>query len=88
MTISHKISLGVGVTVLGLLAAFVVINREPTEVNFIVGTFVVSRALLVLGFFAAGFLTGWLTHSVFRIRRRSSAASDQGETRSESGDGE
>lgn len=87
MTISHKISLGVGATVLGLLAVFVVINREPTEVNFIVGTFVVSRALLVLGFFAAGFLTGWLTHSVFRIRRRSSAKPVGGDPGSES-DGE
>lgn len=75
MTTSHKISLGVGLALVGLLAVFLVINRETTEVNFIVGTFVVSRALLVLGFFAAGFLTGWLAHSLFKFRRQSARKS-------------
>lgn len=75
MTTSHKVSLGVGATLLCLLAAFLLTNRQPTEVNFLVGTFVVSRALLVLGFFAAGFLAGWLAHSLFLFRRRPSRRS-------------
>lgn len=72
MTISHKVSLGVGIAILCLLAVFLLLNRQPTEVNFIFGSFVVSRALLVLGFFAAGFLAGWLSHSIFKFRRHPS----------------
>lgn len=80
MTFSHKISLGVGIVIVLLLSVFLMLNRQPTEVNFIVGTFAVSRAFLVLGFFAAGVLTGWLSHSIFRLRRHPSPTPSAGDS--------
>ncbi|MDF1859107.1 MAG: LapA family protein [Verrucomicrobiales bacterium] len=79
MTIPHKIQLVIGVVLVLLLSVFVLINHQSTEVNFIFGTFVVSRALLVLIFFGAGVLVGWLANSVLRRRRR------RGKERSHSG---
>jgi uncharacterized integral membrane protein len=70
MTIPHKIQLVIGVVLVLLLSVFVLINHQSTEVNFIFGTFVVSRALLVLIFFGAGIVVGWLANSVMRRRRR------------------
>lgn len=79
MTIPHKIQLVIGVVLVLLLSVFVLINHQSTEVNFIFGTFVVSRALLVLIFFAAGIVVGWLANSVMRRRKR------RGKQRSHSG---
>lgn len=70
MTIPHKIQIGAGVLLVLLLSVFVLINHQSTEVNFIFGTFVVSRALLVLIFFGAGIVVGWIANSIVRRKRR------------------
>ena len=64
MTTLHKFQSAVAILILALGVAFVVLNREPTVVNFLFGTLLISRAWLVIGFFAAGLVVGWLAHSI------------------------
>ena len=64
MTTPHKIQSAAAVVILAIGVAFVLLNRDPAEVNFLFGTFSVSRAWLVIGFFAAGILVGWVSHSL------------------------
>lgn len=71
MTFPHKIQMVVGILVILTLSVFVLINREVTEVDFLFGTFVVSRALLFLSFFFSGALVGWVAHSILKRRGRS-----------------
>ncbi|MEX2579223.1 MAG: hypothetical protein WD342_09200 [Verrucomicrobiales bacterium] len=68
MTITHKVQLAFGLIIVAFLVVFLVLNRASTEVDLIVGTIVMSRALLVLGFFSAGFVVGWVTRSIVKIR--------------------
>ena len=70
MTMPHKIQATSGAVVLLLLLVFLFLNRQTTEVVFIFGTFVVSRALLVLTFFGAGMLVGWVAHSILMRKKR------------------
>jgi len=63
-----------GTLLLLILSVFVLINRDPTEADFLFGTVEVSRALLFLGFFFSGLLVGWIGHSIVKRRRRSSKA--------------
>ncbi len=70
MTTPHKFQTAAALVIGAVGVIFVWLNREPVEVNFLFGTFSVSRAWLVIGFFAAGLLVGWFSHSlVIHINR-------------------
>jgi putative membrane protein len=63
--------------VLGLSAATVVFvsqNVAVVDVNFLVWTVSMSRALLILFTLAIGFLLGWFLHAYFSYRRTKPAA--------------
>ena len=60
------------VTVLAAIAlVFIAQNVAAVEVNFLIWTVSMSRALLILFTLAIGFLLGWFLHSYrsFRARR-------------------
>jgi putative membrane protein len=63
--------------ILGLSAATVVFvsqNVAVVDVNFLVWTVSMSRALLILFTLAIGFLLGWFLHAYFSYRRTKPAA--------------
>lgn len=76
MTTPHKIQSVAALAIVAVGVTFILLNQDPAEVNFLFGTFSVSRAWLVIGFFAAGLLVGWLTHSLIVHFNQSKKASE------------
>ena len=58
----------IGFIIISIIVAFVFLNREETEVNLIVTSIKMSRAVLVLMIFILGFLVGWLLRSIFNVK--------------------
>lgn len=68
MTIKTKMKAFVGFIIIAILVTFVILNREQTEVNLIVASITMSRAVLVLMIFVLGFLLGWILRSIFNVK--------------------
>ena len=68
MTIKTNMKAAVGFIIISIIVAFVFLNREETEVNLIVTSIKMSRAVLVLMIFVLGFLVGWLLRSVVSVK--------------------
>lgn len=68
MGLKLKIKLAIALLILGLLSAFLFLNRQSVEVDLILASVEMSRAVMILGVFGSGFLFGWILHSVFRVR--------------------
>jgi uncharacterized integral membrane protein len=87
MTTPHKIQSAAALVLILICTAFVLLNSDPTEVNFLFGVFAVSRAWLVIGFFVAGIFVGWLIHSlVIRANRSRKTRTSRRELDDYSGD--
>jgi lipopolysaccharide assembly protein A len=54
----------------GIALLFVIQNVAAVEVNFLLWTVSMSRALLIILSLAIGFLLGWILHSYYAHRRR------------------
>ncbi len=56
----------------GLVVLFIVQNVAAVEIQFIVWSFRISRALLLFIIFAIGLLLGWALHSYGAYRKKKS----------------
>jgi len=54
----------------GIALTFVIQNVAAVEVNFLLWTISVSRALLIIFTLVIGFLLGWILHSYYSYRTR------------------
>jgi len=69
------------VLVLGLLGValiFVIQNVAAVDVNFLLWTVSMSRALLIIFTLVIGFLLGWFLHSYYSYRRSKPATLTRG----------
>jgi uncharacterized integral membrane protein len=69
------------VLVLGLLGValiFVIQNVAAVDVNFLLWTVSMSRALLIIFTLVIGFLLGWFLHSYYSYRRSNPATLTRG----------
>ena len=69
MTIRTKIKIGISFGIVAILLAFIVLNRDPIEINLIIGTVETSAAVLVIAVFVLGLLLGWLIRSFLQVRK-------------------
>lgn len=69
MSFRTKFKVGIAFFILAILVAFLVLNRQPVDVNLIVGSLTVSSAVLIFAIFILGFLLGWIFHSIFKVKR-------------------
>ena len=53
----------------GIALIFVIQNVDAVDVNFLLWTVSMSRALLILFTLVIGFLLGWFLHSFYTYRR-------------------
>ena len=53
----------------GVALVFIIQNVAAVEVNFLLWTVSMSRALLILFTLAIGILIGWIMHSYYSYRR-------------------
>jgi len=58
----------------GIALIFVIQNVAAVDVNFLLWTVTLSRALLIIFTLAIGFLLGWFLHSYYSYRRSKPAA--------------
>ena len=60
----------------GIALIFIIQNVAAVDVNFLLWTVSMSRALLIIFTLAIGFLLGWFLHSYYSYRTRQ----DRGQT--------
>jgi putative membrane protein len=70
--------LGLVLALVGLALIFIVQNVAAVDVNFLVWTISMSRALLIVFTLAIGFLLGWFLHIYYSYRRASRKVKDEG----------
>jgi uncharacterized integral membrane protein len=58
----------------GIALIFVIQNVAAVDVNFLLWTISMSRALLIIFTLAIGFLLGWFLHSYYSYRKSKPAA--------------
>ena len=63
----HRIRPVVSIVLIGLVLVFAVQNVADVEVQFLIWSFALPRAILIVVVFALGMLIGWVLHS---LRRR------------------
>ena len=63
-----------------LAVIFIIQNVAAVDVNFLLWTVSMSRALLIIFTLAIGFLLGWLLHSYYSYRRSKPAEPYRGQT--------
>ena len=62
----------------GIAVIFVIQNVAAVDVNFLLWTVSMSRALLIAFTLAIGFLLGWFLHSYYSYRKAKFAAPRRG----------
>ena len=65
----HRVRPAVSFVLIGIVLVFAVQNVADVEVQFLIWSFALPRAILIVVVFALGMLIGWILHSL-RIRRR------------------
>lgn len=65
----HRVRPVVSFVLIGIVLVFAVQNVADVEVQFLIWSFALPRAILIVVVFALGMLIGWILHSL-RIRRR------------------
>lgn len=58
------------IVLIGIGVVFAVQNVADVEVQFLLWSFALPRAILILAVLALGMLIGWILHSVHARRRR------------------
>lgn len=53
----------------GIALVFIIQNVAAVEVNFLLWTISISRALLIIFTLVIGFLLGWFLHSFYSYRK-------------------
>lgn len=61
----------------GFAVVFIIQNVAAVEVNFLLWTLSMSRALLIFFTLAIGFLLGWFLHSYYSYRKLKQTAAAQ-----------
>lgn len=76
-----NLKLLLSLTLIGLAVLFVVQNVAIVEIQFLVWSISLSRAILIFGVLAVGIIIGWLLHSYSshkeKIRHNLTMASDK-----------
>lgn len=65
------------VVLLGTVLVFAVQNVADVEVQFLLWSMAIPRAILILVVFALGVLLGWVLHSLHRRRHHDAASRDR-----------
>ena len=65
----HRVRPVVSFVLIGIVLVFAVQNVADVEVQFLIWSFALPRAILIVVVFALGMLIGWILHSL-RLRRR------------------
>ena len=76
----RNVKLVSALALLGLLVVFSIQNAELLQVNFLLWSFEMRRALILFLVLAIGIILGWVLHS-FRRASQKSAQSDSDERR-------
>lgn len=58
------------IVLIGIGVVFAIQNVREVEVQFLLWSFALPRAILILAVLALGMLIGWILHSVHARRRR------------------
>jgi uncharacterized integral membrane protein len=66
---AHRLRPIVSFVLIGIVLAFAVQNVADVEVQFLIWSFALPRAILIVVVFALGMLIGWILHSL-RVRKR------------------
>lgn len=74
---AHRLRPIVSFVLIGIVLVFAVQNVADVEVQFLIWSFALPRAILIVVVFALGMLIGWILHSL-RIRKRPPAAPADG----------
>ena len=73
----HRLRPVVSFVLIGIVLAFAVQNVADVEVQFLIWSFALPRAILIVVVFALGMLIGWILHSL-RVRKRPSGIAHSG----------
>jgi uncharacterized integral membrane protein len=69
---AHRLRPIVSFVLIGIVLVFAVQNVADVEVQFLIWSFALPRAILIVVVFALGMLIGWILHSL-RARKRPAA---------------
>ena len=74
---AHKLRPIISIVLIGIVLVFAIQNVADVEVQFLIWSFALPRAILIVVVFALGMLIGWILHSVRARKRPQAAPSDR-----------